>query len=110
MARTHKSAAATARDARKRKSLDGWRREGTGRGAARAAGVGETTVRRWHRDDPAYRAEAAAAIDEFALVTGQECHRSILEHVRAAMRGDMVLTRRGTEGVVSFWAKAITAG
>ena len=92
-----KSASAIAREALKRKSLDGWRSQGTGVGAGRAAGVRESTVRGWFRDDPEYREAVALAIDEYAATAGQETHNALLEHVRAAARGDYVVTKRGVE-------------
>ena len=93
-----KSASVVARDALKRKSLCGWRNQGTGVGAGKAAGVRESTIRDWHRTDPDYREAVKAAIDEYAATAGQETHNALLEHVRAAARGDMVVTKRGTEG------------
>lgn len=92
-----KSAAVVARDAKKAKSLGGWRECGTGLAAAKRAGVCERTVRGWFRNDPAYRAMANEAIEEYAATAGQETHNVLLDHVRAAQRGDMVLTKQGTE-------------
>ena len=98
MAKAAKTAAVIARDAKKRKSLRGWRVHGTAQHAAEACGVGYSTVRDWHRNDPEYRQQVAEAIDEYAETAGRETHNALLEHVRSAARGDMVLTKSGTEG------------
>ena len=91
-----KSASVAARDALKRKSLTGWREQGTGVAAGKAAGVRESTIRGWHRSDPDYREAVRAAIDEYASTAGQETASALLEHVRAAVRGDMVQVESGT--------------
>lgn len=93
-----KSAADIARDAFKRKSLSGWRVHGTSKHAAAACGKARRTVEEWVRNDPEYREAVNAAIDEYAVTAGQETANALLEHVRAAARGDMVVTKRGTEG------------
>ena len=92
---TAKSAAETTRDALKRKSLSGWRIHGTSKHAAAACGKARRTVEEWVRNDPDYRAAVAAAIDEYAVTAGQETANALLEHVRAAARGDYVVTKRG---------------
>lgn len=90
-----KSASELARDALKRKSLSGWRVHGTSKHAAAACGKARRTVEEWVRNDPEYRAAVAAAIDEYAATAGQETANALLEHVRAAARGDYVVTKRG---------------
>ena len=89
------SASHAAREACKRKSLSGWRMHGTSKHAAVACGKARRTVEEWYRHDPVYREAVNAAIDEYAATAGQETHNALLEHVRAAARGDMVLTKRG---------------
>ena len=93
-----KAAGCVAREAKKRKSLDGWREHGTAEHAAKACGAGRTTVLGWFRNDAEYRQRVNEAIDEFAATAGQETHNALLEHVRAAARGDLVTTKEGTEG------------
>ena len=66
--------------------------------AAEAGNVCEKTVRDWYRKYPDYRAQVAEALDEYAATAGHETHNALVEHVRAAARGDMVLTKEGTEG------------
>lgn len=99
MATPAKSASASsyARDRRKSASLAGWRVHGTTAGAARCGSCGVTTIKRWYRDDTDYREAVRQALDEYAATAGQETHNALLEHVRAAVRGDMVLTRRECE-------------
>lgn len=93
-----KSAAVIARDAKKRKSLAGWREVGTSEAAGAACGMSRRAVNNWFRDDPEYREAARAAIEEYAATAGQEAHNALREHVRAATAGEMVLVRRGVEG------------
>lgn len=90
-----KSAAKHKRDLAKAKSLSGWREHGTSQKAADACGKSRRTVRDWLRSDPEYREQVMAAIDEYAAEAGQETHNALLEHVRAAQRGDYVVTKRG---------------
>lgn len=91
-----KSVAVIARESRKRASLAGWRAHGTTAGAAKCGKVGAATIKRWHREDAEYAAAVKVALDEYAVTAGQETHNALVEHVRAARRGDMVLTKRGT--------------
>ena len=93
-----KSASAIAREKRKTASLCGWRNAGTATAAAKAGDVSVSGVRKWFREDADYRGRVMAAIDEYAASAGQETANALLEHVRAAARGDMVVTKRGTEG------------
>ena len=92
-----KSAAAVAREKKQEASLAGWREGGTTTAAAKAAGVSEGSIRNWHRAYPKYRDAVKEAIDEYAATVGQETHNAIADHVRAAARGDMVLTKQGIE-------------
>ena len=97
MASNPKSPAAAARKKKKRASLNGWRREGTGMAAAKAGDVCERTIRDWYREDPEYHEAVDAALDEYALTVGQRTHSAIDQHVDAAARGDMVLVKQGIE-------------
>ena len=93
-----KSAGTLTRDTRKRMSLVGWRTVGNATEAGKTGDVSETTVRDWVRNDPDYRAHVMEALDEYAATVGQLAHNAITEHLEAARRGDMVLTKEGTEG------------
>ena len=97
MAKIAKSAAVMARDALKVKSLKGWREHGTRQGAADACGRCHTTISEWWRNDPEYKAAVAEAVEEYAATAGRETHNALVEHVRAAARGDYVVTKRGIE-------------
>lgn len=96
--KSDKSGAVIARDALKRKSLAGWRVHGTAEKAGKACGKAASTIGNWIRDDAEYRAAVKDAVDEYALTAGQETHNALVEHLRAAVRGDMVQVRTGTEG------------
>lgn len=92
-----KSGAAVAREKKQTASLAGWRKGGTQTAAAKACGVCETTIRNWHREYPKYREAVKEAIDEFAATVGQSAHAALADHIEAAARGDMVLTKQGVE-------------
>ena len=98
MAKSEKSDAVMARDKRKEMSLAGWREHGTRDGAAKACGRCINTIAAWWRDDAEYRAAVNDAIEEYANTAGRETHNALVEHVRSAQRGDMVVTKRGIEG------------
>lgn len=91
-----KSAAVHAREAKKRRSLSGWRLHGTVKAAAKACGAGESTVRDWYRTDHSYRHEVDDAIEHYAVTAGQETHNALVQHVRDAVAGKLVLMARGT--------------
>lgn len=93
-----KSGADVLRETKKAASLAGWRSNGTAEAAGAACKSGANTIREWFRIDPDYRAMVQAAIEEYSASVAQETHNAIHEHVRAAVKGEMVTTKKGVEG------------
>ena len=81
------------------RALDGYRAHGSNRGAAKAAGVSEGTLRAWRRADPEFASAVHAAIDECLEADGQAAASYVREHIAALREGKrqprQVVTAKG---------------
>ena len=79
------------------RALEGFRAQCTNTAAAASAGVDESTIRKWRKAHPEFEREVQAVTEEFFETSGREAVLSVFEHIQAARRGEMVLTKSGIE-------------
>lgn len=77
-------------DRSRERALEGFRQHGSGRGAAKHAGIPESTLRLWRRDDPEFNAAALDAIDEALQADGEAASSYVREHIEALRTGQRV--------------------
>lgn len=88
-----------ATDKRIERAIEGYRATGTNVGAAKAAGVAESTLRNWRRGNPEFASAVLGAIDECLEADGQAAASYVREHIEALREGKrqprQVVTAKG---------------